>query len=323
MGAADSPPLVMLAIDAAGAMPAAATLRSIATSQDGPLDIAIMGLGLSPAQESRLAECAGPHRLEVLRVRPELLDGLPRRGHLPSTAFLRLLGPRLLGAGRERILYLDNDTVVLDRLDPLLSWPMPRHPLAAVQVPSMPHVSSPGAVALWRELALPPRTPMPQTGVLLIDVDWWLAEDLDGRILDFARRRSDSLRYLDQDATGAIVAGRFHRLPLRWNQLPGLRSGEHLGYSLFDPDEVAAAESDPAIMHFAGSLKPWNSLRDRDPGFGIWRDIIAQTPYADEMVRGLERLQDEQRRVRRRARRRRRSARWRRLSQRFTIIRPV
>lgn len=289
MGRPDSSALVVMAIDSAGAMPAGATLRSVATSQGHPIDIAVMGIGLSRAQVTGLVEAARPHRLEVLPVGAEVLVGLPRRGHLPATSFLRLLGPRLLGAGYDRIVYLDNDTLVLDELDPLLAWPMPRHPLAAVQVPGMPHVSSPGAVAMWRELALPPRTPMPQTGVLLIDVDGWLAEDLEDRILDFARQHASSLTYLDQDATGAVIAGQFHRLPLRWNQLPDVRSGAHLGYSFFHPDEVAVAESDPAIMHFAGSLKPWNSLKDR-PGFELWRDVIAQTPFRDEMVRGLEGL---------------------------------
>jgi len=83
----------------------------------------------------------------------------------------------------------------------------------------------------------------------------------------------------DQDRLNEFFAGRYHRLPLRWNLNPTART-THWPESA--RQELDGALSDPGIWHFMGYKKPWSqSLKSRlrqqrHPAFRAWHDTYGK-----------------------------------------------
>ena len=82
----------------------------------------------------------------------------------------------------------------------------------------------------------------------------------------------------DQDRLNEFFAGRYRRLPLRWNLKPMTRTA-HWPESA--RQELDGALSDPGIWHFMGARKPWKrSLKSRmmrhHPAFQAWHDTYGK-----------------------------------------------
>ena len=96
---------------------------------------------------------------------------------------------------------------------------------------------------------------------------------------DFCGMEPYNEHFLDQDWFNEFFAGRYRRLPLRWNINPTARpthwpkSARH---------ELDGALQDPGIWHFMGYKKPWSrSLKSqlrwqRHPAFQAWHDTYSK-----------------------------------------------
>jgi lipopolysaccharide biosynthesis glycosyltransferase len=155
--------------------------------------------------------------------------------------------------------------------------------MAAVQSASIPEVSCPGGLAQWRNLAMSPRAPYMNSGVLAIDSNAWKARGLGREVLDFVPAHQDDISLADQDGFNGVLAGDWAALPLRWNQESCLWNSPHFAYSFFVQDEVDEALRDPAIIHFAGPPKTWH-VHCEDPAAAQWRDVLDRTEFRNHKL---------------------------------------
>ena len=117
-------------------------------------------------------------------------------------------------------------------------------------------------------------------GVMLVNVEAWLAHDIAEQCRAFLTDKPEHVRLADQDALNVVVADRWRRLPLEWNVLPisayirGNEEAYRAGYVL--PLEDAIALEDRArILHFAGPFKPWNPTFPPGPVLDRYRTYEA------------------------------------------------
>ena len=187
-------------------------------------------------------------RLERHRVSSTLLEGFPDR-HFHASVWYRVLLPELLPQA-SRALYLDSDTIVLDRLRPLWESDLSAHLFAAVVNPLYPFMEN------WpvARLGLPSEREYPNSGVLLLNLDAMRAAQAVPRIRAYARARPEN-RFPEQDALAALFHGQCLFLHPRWNvQTTFFDLPPH---QLPTPAaQVREAREHPAIVHFIGPFKP-------------------------------------------------------------------
>lgn len=217
-------------------------------------------------------ESGGGEFLEV-RIPPAIAQRLRPHPHFGTHAWMRMLLPELLG-DIDRVLYLDSDVVVHDRLDALWSTPLDeQHWIAAVINPLYPHQRP----ARLSTLGLSGPRDYFNSGVLLMDLARLRAERASEQLLDFADRFTGELVYPDQDVLNAVLKNRWRAVHPRFNaQSPifDLRPAE----LPFESADIRAARRNPAIVHFSGLFKPWMDACGH-PLRRLYWSHLEQTPW--------------------------------------------
>jgi lipopolysaccharide biosynthesis glycosyltransferase len=166
----------------------------------------------------------------LYQIRPEDLSDVRVDKWFSIAAYYRLVGPRVLPTSLSKILYLDSDVVVLRSLGDLWNTDLYDHALAAVEdIDARP--------VAFKNF---------NSGVMLMNLEFWRQNDVGERAIAFARNHPEKIEYHDQDALNAILAGKWVELPAIWN--------DQINH--FDIGMVPLA--DVAIMHCAGAIKPWH-----------------------------------------------------------------
>jgi lipopolysaccharide biosynthesis glycosyltransferase len=110
-------------------------------------------------------------------------------------------------------------------------------------------------------LGLAGNQPYFNAGVMLIDMANWRANAIAERALQHLRRYGKRVFFRDQEALNAVIGSNWDPLEDRWNVSanPFHAKQQHLG------------NHKPAIIHFAGRIKPWNL-----PDLGAAQDLYFQ-----------------------------------------------
>jgi lipopolysaccharide biosynthesis glycosyltransferase len=101
------------------------------------------------------------------------------------------------------------------------------------------------------------------SGVMLMDVDAWRSENHTVRLIDHARSMRPDLWFFDQDMINGYFKDYFLLLDGRWNK------------------RDAAALPHGAILHFAGSVKPWQISPNESTHAGLvaWHHARAENSF--------------------------------------------
>lgn len=271
------------------------SLISLSRSQARPEDCHVH-LVVPPedaARAAELGECLrrelGPARaaptLEVHAFQREAMPFDPAKvtGHPHLTGskavFFRLYLHEVL-PDKERVLYLDTDTIVKADLGPLYRMPM-RHTIACSleRATLEKFLLAPGTNASRLQKHMPDKTlPQLQTGVLLFDLREWRnsmvtrsMEEWPDRLGTYSLQLMFSLEY--------NFLKEYDTFEQSWNIYgAGLQNDFERWISAtpkWTPEQLAGAK----ILHYSGGKKPWQYVgRSRDPNIAMYQDLYA--PYA-------------------------------------------
>ena len=183
--------------------------------------------------------------------------------------YYRFLAPRLLPTDVKKVLYLDLDIIVRGSLKNLWNTDLTGCALAAV-----PDLGNASQMAL----GLPTGAKYFNSGVLLINLQFWRQNSVPERAIAFARENPEKVQYWDQDALNGSLVDKWCELPAYWNWLYWSRPSEH------------DTEEQPAIVHFHGQHKPWH-WSNTHPFRQEYRKYRGRTPwpYREEGVPALPR----------------------------------
>lgn len=194
-------------------------------------------------------------RFEAHVVAPERIAGLGVLPRIPAVMWYRVLTPELLPEV-DRLLYLDCDTLVCERLDEL--W---QRELGGDLAAACENAFDQGRPAHLSRLGLADTQPYFNSGVLLLNLDQWRAEGTSARIVELARARAAQLCWPDQDALNLALVGRWQALHPRWNTQNALYVSRAARRQI-GAARVREATRRPGIVHFEGPgfCKPWHPL---------------------------------------------------------------
>ncbi len=272
--------LLACAIDHAYALPLAVMLRSVADNLDPSVgsEVHVVDFSLS-SEDRRRIERSLPERIRILWRDPWRSPAtvLPTWGRMPLTPYQKLGLEEWLPRQASRALWLDADTLVQTDLARLWRESFDGALALAVRDARVPTVSSRFGIAAFRELALPAEMPYFNTGVMLIDLAGWRREGIAQHALGYLKRYGRQVVFWDQDVLNATLAGRWRMLDARWNRDAVLtRLLEARAGSRRTPGSAAERAW---ILHYSGSLKPWN-FRPDDPSSDRFFEYLDRTAWS-------------------------------------------
>jgi len=305
-------PVLLCAADESYAMPLAVTLHSAASnlSVGEHLHVVLLDGGISEASWMGIRETLAelPITIDVIRPDLNLVQDLSISHHISHSAYLRLMADQLLPSWIDKVIYLDSDLLVLDDLCKLWQMDVSDHYcLAAVDIScpfvdastfvksygnqedtsttseaslaSVPYVNALTPIPNWRELGIDGAGHYFNSGVMVLNLKRWRAENISARLLECLRTNRAHVWCWDQYALNVVFAGQWGKLPARWNQ------GTHV-YEYPDENQapIGAApfvemRDNPAILHYTTEYKPWN-FRPFHPDRELFYQHLDQTAFS-------------------------------------------
>jgi lipopolysaccharide biosynthesis glycosyltransferase len=226
----------------------------------------------------RLADRAGGS-IRFWEVADERVAGLRVHGYFTEAMWYRILLPELL-ADRERVLYLDVDTLALAPIAPL--WEID---LTGALVGAVTNVFE-----AWRGTEHTDALGLAQeqyfnSGVLLLNLEEMRRRDTVSELRAVAAQRAEELLWPDQDVLNLVLGPRRVALHPRWNAMNSVMLFDNAA-DVFGADAVDEARRQPAIRHFEGpgDNKPWTEGSTTPHRDAYWSHRRA-TPWRRRWVR--------------------------------------
>ncbi len=255
---------VFFSSDRKGVLPLSVAVWSVLehAARGTVYDVRILSDGITEEEREGIQamanRCGESHSVRFFDIDKVLPPELQTMERWPRAAWGRIFAPQMF-PDVHRALYLDIDVMCCVDLSPLFRMNLKGAAIAALRE----HKSHPGS-------HFNDRLNIPQecagyfnSGVLLIDLDMFRAENMTKRILDFAARFRLNSTCPDQDAINGALCRYIIPLHPRWNwndgkerRMPFIRKNLPYwkGYPLIDSVQAALY---PGIMHFMGEHKPW------------------------------------------------------------------
>jgi len=159
-------------------------------------------------------------------------------GHISKETYFRISIPELLDRSVEKAIYLDSDLIVKEDISALWNHHVDHVFLGAVKDAYLRKSRN-------SALSIPQDSDYFNTGVLILNLKKWRAFNITNKIIDFIKNNAEKIVYPSQDPINAILHNAWLPLDEKWNYQPYLHKTRPL--------------DQPAIIHFCGFAKPWNS----------------------------------------------------------------
>lgn len=255
-------------------------------NKDNDIIVYLLTEGLSRKNSEKLRTLAQSYnnRIEIKKCDMTMLKDCPIRpgDHVSLSAYLRIISPLVLPNDLEKILYLDCDIVVNKRLDDLWKTDV-RNYSTAVVIDAVIEDRGP-------RLKYKNADNYFNSGVMLINLQYWRQYQITTRCLDHIHENRDTLDLWDQDALNYILHKSVILLPLRYNfQTLGLYTDNMLSSEIAD-----TIKQGPVIIHFNTPSKPWNwylpyyPYMDKWNGYrktSLWKNCTSQLPIQIKITR--------------------------------------
>lgn len=166
--------------------------------------------------------------------------------------YYRLYLTEILPADMDKVIYLDGDILVVDKLVNLWNTSVENYAIAAVPD------SYNNKIEHYNRLHYSQSLGYFNAGVLLINLKYWREHHVLSLFLDYVRNNPERLKCHDQDVLNYIFREKKISLPFRYNVL-----NEYwfdLRYSLVSweyDEQILEAQSHPVVIHFTCIPKPW------------------------------------------------------------------
>lgn len=191
-------------------------------------------------------------RLIIYEMDKELFKKFPLRSkdHISIAAYYRLKLPDLLPKDLSRIIYLDCDMIVTGSLRPL--WNMDISGVAVAAVTDNLSFSS----ETFERLSLPVGDKYFNSGLLLINLDYWRLVNVFEDALLIAENKADVLLWHDQDILNLLFHAHWKVLPYRWNVMNTLMRP----FVYYTPSLIQEIDNEirhRVVIHYTCAWKPW------------------------------------------------------------------
>jgi lipopolysaccharide biosynthesis glycosyltransferase len=215
---------IVVASDNHYAILIAALLKSIDINHktEEHIDFHIIDDGISPKFRGKLESIVDPERITIKWTKSK--DAVPQdvsipvdSSAFPLTAYMRVFSPYVVGNDVERLIYLDVDTIVNEDISKLWYTPLGDYTIAAAQDSGKTIDCAWGGIPNYKELGLTADTMYFNSGVLIINVPKWRAENTSNRVIKALSDYREHVRLADQYGLNVVMANKWLQLDPKWN----------------------------------------------------------------------------------------------------------
>lgn len=244
----------------------AATVASAIQSaaEDYTLAFHILADALAPGRKETMEAFIGQkgHSVNWLQDTAREVD-IPLTMYFTRAASMRLFLADMVSPAVERIVYLDSDTVVCPGgIARLAAADIGAHALGVVTDVNLDHRSHTERLDITE-----PAYRYFNSGVLVINLAKWRAENASQKHIDVLNAFRERLLLVDQDVLNQCWQHDICTLPLNFNLtsdnfvLPACFLGNRKNRPYYTAHEIKAALQAPYVLHYVGSFvdKPWRA----------------------------------------------------------------
>lgn len=251
---------IVLATDDNYAQHCAVVMASVITHNCN-VSFYIINDGLSPPNEEKLKSVITQNTdsvefVMVDKIKIQSMLPMPdnsETSHISIATYYRLFLAELLPADIEKVLYLDCDMVVRGSLLPFYDTDLDGKALAACYLNN-----AFGRVKnVYERLGYSEDYKYFNAGALCLNLKYWRENDVQGRLLAFARNNMHNIVYHDQDILNAVLHREVvHVSPLYNMDLSYITEDEAQNYDL-SFDKLLTIFMNPVVVHYVSRPKPW------------------------------------------------------------------
>ena len=210
-------------------------------------------------------------------------------GYPFTAASYRIFLPRIISDNVKRTIYLDCDLIVRNNLSELWNKSFDGHLLAAVKDFGVIYhikkndVKHKESVAL-KNLNLKNPENYFNSGVLLCNLEKMRKENFIDKCISVLCQQKNMI-YLDQDVLNIVCNSDLQVLDANWNVITEFTNmKKDLLENLNEIDRKSFTDSlySPAIIHYAGPIKPWESTEIALSSY--WWQTARNTPFYEHML---------------------------------------
>lgn len=233
-------------------------------SSDIEIVVYILDSGITATNKERIkAVCKTYKRpepiwIEAKNISEELsINVATDRGSLSQYARLFISGS--LPQDLKRVLYLDCDILINQSVSELWSMDLHGKTIGAL----MDAFSR----AYRKNIDLKPEDIMFNSGVMLVDLDKWRKDDIEGKLLSFIKSKNGRIQQGDQGALNAVLSKETYCFEPKMNAVTiyfDFTYDEMMTYrkppEFYTREQIEEAVSNPVIIHFTTSFlshRPW------------------------------------------------------------------
>lgn len=262
-------------------------------NKDLCFDIFVVSDFIDVINMSRLIELANSYnqRLYYIQIDKKQFEGLPFGGkfsHISLATYYRLILPDVLPATLDKILYLDCDIIVNNKIESLWNIDLKYYAIGAVEDNIVISSEAP------RRLGYPVQSSYFNAGVMLMNLSFLRDTQFTKKAFVYIEQHLKEIVYHDQDILNALLYNQKLLLPIKWNVMECFlfrRPLIHVKYKL----ELRDVQINPSIIHFTGKFKPWMKECDhpyvklyyRYLCFTGWRGYTSQEKYVHKSQKVL------------------------------------
>lgn len=250
------------------AMPLAVLICSILKKMntESILHFYILDGGIDSKSRNRLTNVfnkCGKNKLNSLKwIQPDLGDikHLPANGRPPSV-YLPLLLPELLPPHCDKVIFLDCDLILETNIQKLWDHDTEENAIWAARDVLIQTLSDVKGVKIYRKLGGASDSPYFNSGVMVINLDFWRRKEIIRKAIDYLLQNVDTMYHCDQEALNAVLIDKWKELDPRWNQQGSVYWPQVLPESEFTNSIMRRHNelvNNPFIIHYLSPNKPWN-----------------------------------------------------------------
>ena len=233
-------------------------LNSIQKSnRDEKFNVYILNRDLNKKQIKEIEKGLNLEKFYIndIKINEEEISELPvYEERYPVEIYFRIFAAKYLPSDIDRILYLDSDTLVINKLDELYHMDFEgNYFIATTHIRKMLHKFNEIRLGMEKD------EPYINTGVLLMNLEELRKIKIERKVIDFIQKNKKKLILPDQDIISAISGNKIKLVDdLKYNL--GDRNLNY--YNLNNPNQKIGMKwicKNTVIIHYFGRNKPWNN----------------------------------------------------------------
>ena len=280
-----SPIVIVGCADDNYSMPLATTMSSVIAhvSSQRQVVICIIANKIAQANKKKILKSLNKPNVTIEWLVPDeaKLTNVIISRHITIASYYRILIPELLPAKYQKAIYLDSDVIVKTNIEKLWDTEIADNYVLAVRDMDIDatYVSSPKGLQNYQQLGIAPDCKYFNAGVLVLNVDKWRRDNLSQKIVNYISNNQLYIRWHEQDAMNAVIAGKWSELDLRWNSQAVIHTYSSWKETSLTEEMYNNVINDSYIVHFSSSAKPWK-LGCKHPNRMLFFQYIDLTAWA-------------------------------------------